>query len=75
MSDRGMFLNSSNKLIHPQQAGRGWGVGGAWEGGDTPGWVRSSERRALIDQLPGRVPGSLPVLSRLIPVINLVRRW
>ena len=53
----------------------GLGVGGAWEGGDTPGWVRSSERRALIDQLPGRVPGSLPVLSRLIPVINLVRRW
>lgn len=27
MSDRGMFLNSSNKLIHPQQAGRGWGWG------------------------------------------------
>ena len=22
-----MFLNSSNKLIHPQQAGWGWGLG------------------------------------------------
>lgn len=27
MRDRGMFLNYSNKLIHPQQAGWGWGLG------------------------------------------------
>lgn len=69
-----MAENVSKLLKQTDPSVAGWEVG-AREGGAMPGWVRSSGKRALIDPLTGRVPGSLPVLSSLMPMSNLVRRW